>query len=330
MATETLQTYTAIKALDSGSLIPDASYSKVLLKMLMLNDFVFLKFGVPKDLPKNYGKTINFRRYTKLDPVATALTEGELPDSDVVAGSSITATVSQYGAYMIFSDLASDETFDDVIKEYLIAQAQQASLTLDNVAKKELATNGSPYLVNGATFALMDVADGKAVPTIDMFRKVALILSNNYIGTHEKGAGKYVVLVDDNTIYDLLNDTRMEKFMDYGKTNKPIMDNFVADVYNLRFIRNRNASTRPETTVKDGSGTASVTVHDAFVLGAEAYGVVRLGGNNVQVLKKALGSAGTADPLNQKQTIGWKINGFAVKILTPLAVQRVSFVPTIQ
>lgn len=330
MATETLNTYTGISALDSGSLVPQAHYSKALLKMLMLNEFALLKYGVDKDMPKNYGTTVNFRRYLKLNPVATPLTEGQLPDSDVVSGSSITAQVQQFGAYMIFSDLSSEQLFDDVVKEYLVAQAQQASLSLDNVVKAELATHGSPYLVNGDSFATMDIADGKALPTIDLFRKVALLMSNSYIGTHEKGSGKYVVLVDDNTVYDLLNDSRMEKFMDYGKTNKPISENFVADVYNLRFIRNRNASVRPATTVANGQTTASVTVHDAFVLGAEAYAVVRLGGNNVQVLTKPLGSAGTADPLNQKQTIGWKINGFACKILTPLAVQRVSFVPTIQ
>lgn len=319
---ETMNTYTALATQSGQKMVPEAYYSKALLKMIMLNDFVFMKYGVMKPLPKNYGTTMNFRRYNKLEPKTTALTEGVPPTPDTASGTALTASVKQYGAYMIFTDLAEDELFDNVVKEYLMAQAQQASLTLDNMVKTELETNGSPMYASGDSYANMVVEESR--PTIDLFRKAALTMSTNFIMPHEQGGGNYVALVDDNIMYDLADDEKVNKYMQYGNTNKPMVENWIADMYGLRFIRNRNVSSSQQT-LKDSQ---SHTVHNAFVLGAEAYAVVKLGGKDVQVYIKGLGSAGTTDPLNQKQTIGWKIQGFTAKVLTPMAVQRIICLPT--
>ena len=40
--------------------------------------------------------------------------------------------------------------------------------------------------------------------------------------------------------------------------------------------------------------------------GADAYGVTEVTGGGLQTIIKQLGSAGTADPLNQRATAGWK------------------------
>jgi hypothetical protein len=42
---------------------------------------------------------------------------------------------------------------------------------------------------------------------------------------------------------------------------------------------------------------------------------VNLDGGNTRIITKGLGSAGTADPLDQIATAGYKINGFASKTL---------------
>ena len=41
-------------------------------------------------------------------------------------------------------------------------------------------------------------------------------------------------------------------------------------------------------------------------MGAEAYGTTELTGGGLEHIVKPLGSAGTADPLNQRATVGWK------------------------
>ena len=41
-------------------------------------------------------------------------------------------------------------------------------------------------------------------------------------------------------------------------------------------------------------------------MGAHAYAVTEVTGGGLQHIVKQLGSAGTADPLNQRATVGWK------------------------
>lgn len=66
-----------------------------------------------------------------------------------------------------------------------------------------------------------------------------------------------------------------------------------------------------------GPGSAGAPVASTLVFGRDAYGVVSMDNANVQSIVKPAGSAGTADPLNQASTVGWKVNGFGSKLLEP-------------
>ena len=50
------------------------------------------------------------------------------------------------------------------------------------------------------------------------------------------------------------------------------------------------------------------------ILAADYYGISRISGQAMENIVKALGSAGTADPINQRSTSGWKAT-FVAKIL---------------
>lgn len=78
-------------------------------------------------------------------------------------------------------------------------------------------------------------------------------------------------------------------------------------------------------TMYPGEGAAGgKRVYATFVLGADAYGVTSLEGN-METFVKSLGSAGSADPLNQRATIGWKAHHLA-KILQNLNMVRIESV----
>jgi N4-gp56 family major capsid protein len=66
-----------------------------------------------------------------------------------------------------------------------------------------------------------------------------------------------------------------------------------------------------------GGGSGGIPVFGTLVYGRDFAACVDLegGGHNVQVIIKPLGSSGAEDPLNQRQTIGWKIKGFTASIL---------------
>jgi N4-gp56 family major capsid protein len=43
------------------------------------------------------------------------------------------------------------------------------------------------------------------------------------------------------------------------------------------------------------------------IVGQDAYGIVDISGGNAENIRQAFGSGGTADPLRQRATIGWKM-----------------------
>ena len=63
------------------------------------------------------------------------------------------------------------------------------------------------------------------------------------------------------------------------------------------------------------AGAAGRDVYSTLLLGADAYGVTKVTGGGLQTIVKQLGSAGTADPLNQRATVGWKAIKTAVRLV---------------
>lgn len=84
---------------------------------------------------------------------------------------------------------------------------------------------------------------------------------------------------------------------------------------------------KPDMTIYAGEGSANgKPVYATLVLGQNAYGVTDPK-SNLENITKSLGSAGTADPLNQRSTIGWKALHTA-KILVDEYMVRIETVST--
>lgn len=62
-------------------------------------------------------------------------------------------------------------------------------------------------------------------------------------------------------------------------------------------------------------------MYSTLILGADAYGVTEITGGGLQHIVKQLGSAGTADPLNQRATAGWKATKVAERLVEPYMVR---------
>ena len=77
-------------------------------------------------------------------------------------------------------------------------------------------------------------------------------------------------------------------------------------------------------------GDSSIPVYSTLVYGMNAYGSVELGGTgrNVQIIVKEPGSSGSEDPLNQRGTIAWKVNGFCSVILQDDFIVRIESAAT--
>lgn len=72
-----------------------------------------------------------------------------------------------------------------------------------------------------------------------------------------------------------------------------------------------------------------LNVHHSYVIGEEALFRIGVEGHTApQFIKKELGSAGTEDPLNQRQSIGWKIDSLGYKVVNPDAVVDYMSIPS--
>ena len=56
-------------------------------------------------------------------------------------------------------------------------------------------------------------------------------------------------------------------------------------------------------------------MYSTLILGANAYGVTELENGGLEHIVKQLGSAGTADPLNQRASAGWKATKTAERLV---------------
>ena len=72
-----------------------------------------------------------------------------------------------------------------------------------------------------------------------------------------------------------------------------------------------------------------LNVHHSYVIGEECLYRIGVEGHTApQFIKKELGSAGTEDPLNQRQSIGWKIDSLGYKVVNPDAVVDYMSIPS--
>lgn len=302
----------------ANSTKPNAYYDKLLLELLVQTDFYHNKFAQERPMPKRTGDTINFRKITKLAVNTTPLTEGVKPEplnGQIVA---ISATTKQYGDWLSFSDLVDVTMVDPVVKEYTVELARAMREKLDTISREELNAGSNVFYAGGKS-SRVTVAAGD-VPTIQDLRKIVLSMKKNHV--KPAAQGKYIVMASQDVIFDLLDDPKFEKAYEIGNNNKPFIKGEIADIYGMKFVELENAK------IFSGAGASGANVHSTLVLGRQAYGVTKINGEGVSTFVKPLGSAGTADPLNQEQTIGTKINAYAIKRLEEQAIARYESVPT--
>lgn len=123
----------------------------------------------------------------------------------------------------------------------------------------------------------------------------------------------YIGIISEDTAYDLEKSVTEWIPVEEYTNNAPRLGDFeVGKVGNVRFVlAGSNAKTFSST----------VTVHATMILGRDFYGITRISGEAAEVITKPLGSSGTADPLNQRSTMGWKITFVAKRLNENFAVR---------
>lgn len=274
-------------------------YDRTLLESAKPN-LIHSQFGQKRPIPKNGGKKIEFRRYGALPKALTPLTEGVTPDGRKLTVTAIEAEVHQYGDYVALSDVLDLTAIDNNVLEATKAIGNQAGLTLDTITRNILQAGTNvqycPKVGASGTTAVTSRADIDATCklTVDEIKKAVATLKANNV---PKINGSYVAIIHPYAAYDLMSDPNWEEMHKYTSAEN-MYEGEIGRIAGVRFVESSEA-----LIVKTSTNPA---VFCTLVLGENAYGITEVTGGGLKTIIKQLGSAGTADPLDQRSTVGWK------------------------
>ena len=270
------------------------------------------QFGQKRPIPANGGKTIEFRKFSPLAKAMTPLTEGVTPSGSDLNVTSITATVAQYGDFIVQSDVLELTALDNTILEATKLLGKQAGMTLDTVVRNVLnsGTNVTycPKIAaaTGAETAVTSRAnlDLTAKLTVDVVQQVVAKLRAQNAPTIN---GDYVAIIHPYVAYDLMRDP---EWIDAHKYAAPenLYNGEIGKIGGVRFVQSTEAKIWRDNTcpAQSGATPAYYGVFSTIFLGEGAYGVTEITGGGLETIVKQKGSSGTADPLNQRSSVGWK------------------------
>ena len=263
-------------------------------------ELVHDQFGQKRPIPKNGGKTIEFRKYADLPKATTPLTEGVTPDGKKLSASAIEATVSQYGDYVALSDMLDLTAIDNNVVEATKVIGKQSGLTLDTITRNVLQAGTNVYYCPNSAGTQPEsraTLDKTCVLTVDVVKRVVALMRAANVPTIN---GDYVAIIHPYVAYDLMADPDWIEAQKYQNA-QAIYQGEIGKIAGVRFVESSEAK------IYSGSGCPSgLSVFGCLFLGQNAYGITDIAGGGLQTIIKQLGSGGTADPLNQRATVGWK------------------------
>lgn len=363
---------------------------KVYYSMRLINlaepELIHDQFGQKHPIPKNSGKTIEFRKYDSLPKALVPLTEGVTPAGQKMSMGVIRATIKQYGGYIELSDILELTAIDNNLVQATRLLASQAGRTADTITREVLAGGTNVVYAGGAKDRSELVggdstAENNKYLTVDDIRKAVRALK---VMNAQKINGYFAGIIHPDTAYDLMND---KKWVDVKTYSDPdgIYEGEIGKIEGVRFVESTEAkifagedlasdsrtllvngaissatkevtfdggtvaanalagrmiligdtlcevvsNTATKITLKDNissaadnavispgeGGKGGRSVYSTLILGDNAYGVTELTGGGLQHIVKQLGSSGTADPLNQRATAGWKATKTAERLV---------------
>lgn len=291
-------------------------YSDYLIDMAE-PELVHDQFGQKHPIPKNGGKTIEFRKYDPLPKAMTPLSEGVTPNGQKISMGVLTATVKQYGGFIELSDILLLTAVDNNLVQATKLLGSQAGRTLDTITREVLNGGTNVQYAEGQVSSRVALVGGNATAannhylTVDAVRRAVRFLK---IMSAPRINGYYAGIIHPDCSYDLMSDQKWVNVKTYSDP-EGIYEGEIGRIEGVRFVETAEAK------VFTGGGAAGRDVYSTLILGADAYGITEVSGGGLQHIVKQLGSAGTSDPLNQRATAGWKAIKTAERLVEPYMVR---------
>lgn len=278
-------------------------YDRVLL-MTAFPALVHTRLAQKRTLPKNSGDTVVYRRYQKLPAVTVPLQDGITPPGTTLSTQDIKSQVRWYGNFIILTDQVQLTVEDRVLNESSKLLAQNLGQTVDTITRDILASTASvmscSFGSNGGSPTELTQADIDAV-VYQLLQNDAEMLTEIIPATERIATQPvrpaFIGILDAQNLKALEKCSNFVSVTNYSSFDGAMKNEF-GSTKHVRWMY---------TSIGHKQLLSPKTVYSNFIFGKEAYGCIHLGAENGEFYVEPLGSAGSADPLKQRATVGWKV-----------------------
>lgn len=234
--------------------------------------FRFYNACEPDMIPRRSGKTVQWFRYTLLGANTTPAPEGAVGNSNTLATTTVSGTVSEYSDFITVSTLLDETAIDPIVQNAAEQLGYSAGLSVDTIIKTEFDANSSAKLTPGTigTFA-----------TVDDFRRPKALLEGADV--RPKDDVYYYSITHPYIVYDVKSDNTAGGYIDLMKavymgkgdasplvSSQNPFDEPVGIIENIKIWATTNVTT---------SGSAPNVLYRSYVVGRGAVGAVDLQGS---------------------------------------------------
>lgn len=281
---------------------------------------VFDKYLGSTSIPAHSGSIARFPKKVRIATKNTKLTEGMTPDPSKISLQFVTGQIEQHGDYVMFTDVALGTSIYDLMGVAREAQAYQAAEIKNALIRDDILgeTEIPVFYPPNITAPILITSTTKL--TVSLVRSVVTSMKRNNI--RPAVGGDYVMFIHPDQAHDLMSDSEWKQMHQYVD-NTPLLDGEVGRISGCRFVETTTVLvTKDGATTGVATGETKYAVYHAIMMGADAVDQIKLADGGIKTIGKGLGSGGTADPLDQRATVGWKMF-YGCKVKDPLAVVEV-------
>lgn len=199
------------------------------------------QFAQKQSIPKNGGKTIEFRKYDPLPTLTGEIEEGVTPKGQSLKVTTVNSEVKQYGGYVELSDLLVLTAIDNNLLMSTKLLGAQAGRTLDTITREVLAGGTNVQYGEGKVSSRAQLCggldEGNHYMTVECIKKAVRFLKRQ---NAEKIDGSYVAIIHPDVAYDLTSD---DAWLDVKTYCQPedMYEGEIGKLHGVRFIETTEA-----------------------------------------------------------------------------------------
>ncbi len=264
----------------------------------------YYQFGEKRRVPQGAGKNFFIPRFQKKDVIG-AVTEGTVITPSAISAQRISGVMTSFAGAYQHSDLLVMTALSSVVEGSLRELSKNIANDIDSHIRDQLTGTGGALFVGGSGITSSISVQVASILEAKQFIRAEVLLDD--ADNFRFPDSTYASIIHPKQVFDLQSQASGNaQWIDINKYTSNVESIYRGEIgrmFGCRVVT--STKVKRLTEAPEMSGTASGFM--AHVLAPGAYHVVELEGGQAQTYVKGLGSAGTADPVNQLSTVGAKI-----------------------